>query len=48
MAEMDARFQQVLQLRLRHALPFMGSSATAFVSRSHPPEGGHPERNPAV
>jgi hypothetical protein len=24
MAEMDARFQQVLQLRLRHALPFLG------------------------
>src|SRR5436309_12586586 len=25
MAEMDARFQQILQLRLRHALPFVGS-----------------------
>src|SRR5260370_40930444 len=42
MPEMDARFQQILQLRLRHARPFVGSSATAFLSRSHPPDGRTP------
>src|SRR2546422_4142401 len=39
MPEVDTRFEQVLQLRLRHALPFRGCSAAALVSRSAPPRG---------
>jgi hypothetical protein len=34
--EMDTRFQQILQLRLRHALPFWVSSAAAVIFAATP------------
>src|SRR5256886_3174025 len=39
MAEMDARFQQILQLRLRHALPFVGSIRRRRHLRCNPAGG---------
>src|SRR5881397_85444 len=39
MAEMDARFQQILQLRLRHALPFVGSIRRRRHLARHPRRG---------
>src|ERR1051325_9270242 len=36
MTEMDTRFQQVLQLRLRHALPLVGSFRRCSHFRCHP------------
>src|SRR5207249_434813 len=38
-AEVNARFQQVLQLRLRHALPLVGFDPPPLSSRATPPQG---------
>jgi hypothetical protein len=47
-AEMHTCFQQLLQLRLRHYLPFMGLTSTTIVSLSDPSLDGHPDRDQAV
>src|SRR4029077_14218792 len=39
MTEMDTRFQQVLQLRLRHALPFLGFIRRRCHLARHPRRG---------
>src|SRR2546430_8169876 len=41
MTEMDARFQQILQLRLRHALPLVGFDPPPPSSRATPRSGTH-------
>jgi len=42
MPEVDTGFEQILQLRLRHALPFLGYAAAALASR-FTPLGGDPD-----